>query len=421
MKPLSDAYKKSCVLLVAPHNSYRIHAYIEAAKRLSIHLVVASQSEYSLVAAVAQGIQIDFSNTGASLKKIIDAHHKRRFDAVIASDDGAVNIAASIAKALGLSSNEPDSALLTRRKDLARLRLQSCGVPVPDFRIVKLSEPIEPQLQLLQYPVVVKPISMSGSKGVIRANSHQECIKAIERIRPLLVHLSNDAERQLVLIESYIVGVEVAFEGLLHKGALEQLAIFDKPDSMEGPFFEETYYITPSRLSDADKRLVANRVGEACKAYGLREGPVHAELRLQHSEAYIIEIASRTIGGDCADMLKFGLNMGLEELVLLQSLGRPIGVPDLNYSVGALMIPIPSQGILRRVEGIARAKKVPYITNIGISVREGYELVPLPEGSSYLGFIFAKAPTFTLVETALRDAHDCLNIAIAPSFKILSA
>lgn len=420
MKPASGGYKKPCILLVAPHNSYRIHAYIEAAKHLDIHLIVASQSEYSLVSAVAQGIQIDLSDIGASLKILIDAHQQQPFDAVIASDDGAVRITATVAQALSLPANEPDSAQLTRRKDLARLRLKSCGVPAPDFRIINLAETIESQLDQLQYPVVVKPVAMSGSKGVIRANNEQQCVQAIERIRPIVEHLSDADERQLLLIESYITGVEVAFEGLLHKGELKQLAIFDKPDPMEGPFFEETYYITPSRLSKADKTLIANRVTEACDAYGLREGPVHAELRLQHGEAFIIEIASRTIGGDCADMLKFGLNMGLEELVLLQALGKPIDVPELSDSVGALMIPIPSQGILRRVEGISQAKKVSYITDIGISVREGYELVPLPEGSSYLGFIFAKAPTAILVEAALRDAHAYLKIVIAPSFKILS-
>lgn len=421
MKPASDGYKKPCILLVAPHNSYRIHAYIEAAKHLDIHLIVASQSEYSLVSAVAQGIQIDFSDIDASLKTLIDAHQQQPFDAVIASDDGAVRITATVAEALSLPANEPDSAQLTRRKDLARLRLKSCGVPVPDFRIINLVEPIESQLHQLQYPVVVKPVAMSGSKGVIRANNEQQCVQAIGRIRPIVEHSSDEEERHQLLIESYITGVEVAFEGLLHKGELKQLAIFDKPDPMEGPFFEETYYITPSRLLAADKTLIANRVTEACKAYGLREGPVHAELRLQHGEAFIIEIASRTIGGDCADMLKFGLNMGLEELVLLQALGKPIDVPELSDSVGALMIPIPSQGILRRVEGISQAKKVSYITDISISVREGYELIPLPEGSSYLGFIFAKAPTAILVEVALRDAHACLNIVIAPSFKILSA
>ncbi|MBL4783753.1 MAG: ATP-grasp domain-containing protein [Porticoccaceae bacterium] len=409
------------ILLVAPHNSYRIYAYIEAAKHLDVTLIVASQSEHSLVSAVVDGIQIDFSDEELSLSRILKANEQHQFQAVITSDDGGVGLAAKVATSLGLSANDPNSAELTRRKDLARARLQSQAIPIPDFRTIEFSKSIPEQLQKLQYPVVVKPVSMSGSKGVIRANNQQECVQALARVEPMLTHLSNPVERGTALIESYIDGFEVAFEGLLHHGQLKQLAIFDKPDSMEGPFFEETYYITPSRLSANEQALIAETVERACEAYGLREGPVHAELRLSGDEAYIIEIASRTIGGDCGDMLKFGLNMGLEELVLLQALGKPLDIPPLKGSVGVLMIPIPSQGILRRVEGISLAKNVQYITDVGISVREGYELVPLPEGSSYLGFIFAKATTADLVESALREAHACLTIRIAPSFKLLSA
>ncbi|MEO1963355.1 MAG: ATP-grasp domain-containing protein [Cycloclasticus sp.] len=409
------------VLLVAPHNSYRIHAYIEAAKHLNIELVVASQSKHSLVSAVADGIQIDFSDDDVSLTRILKANEQYHFQAVITSDDGGVKLAAKVAQALDLSANHPDSAELTRRKDLARSRLKSSNVPVPFFKLIHLRQLLSPQLVDITYPVVVKPVSMSGSKGVIRADNQQQCVDALRRIEKIQAHVSEPIERDSVLLEAYISGKEVAYEGLLHKGVLKQLTIFDKPDPMEGPFFEETYYVTPTRLSAKEQALIETRVTQACAAYGLREGPVHAELRVQEDEAYIIEIASRTIGGDCADMLKFGLNIGVEELVLLQAMGKPIDIPALKHSVGVLMIPIPSQGILRRVEGIANAKKVGYITDVGISVREGYELTPLPEGSSYLGFIFAKAPTATLVEQALRQAHECLNIRIAPSFKLLQA
>lgn len=406
------------VLLIAPHNSYRIHAYIEAAQHLSIHLVIASESQYSLVSAVTAGIQVDFSDDELSLERILQANVTHQFKAVISSDDGSVRLASIAANALGLSSNAADSAELTRRKDLARQRLQHSGIPVPAFRVVNLSKALQPQVVNVTYPVVLKPVSMSGSKGVIRANNEHECLNALARIGHIVAHLPHVIECESVLMESYIVGPEVAFEGLLHKGKLKQLTIFDKPDSMEGPFFEETYYITPSRLSKTNQQKVFNRVAVACNAYGLKEGPIHAELRLAEDDVYIIEIASRTIGGDCADMLKFGLNIGIEELVLLQALGKPVPVPDLKESVGVLMIPISSQGLLRRVEGIAQAEKIEYIKAIGISVREGYELVPLPEGSSYLGFIFAKAPTAERVENALRAAHACLNIVVAPSIKL---
>ena len=187
---------------------------------------------------------------------------------------------------------------------------------------------------------------------------------------------------------------------------------------MDGPFFEESFYISPTRHSTEQQQLIQQHVSEACAAYGLREGPVHAELRLNENQAYLIEMASRTIGGDCGDVLKFGLNVSLEELVLLQALGQPVNIPVMKHSVGVMMIPIPRQGILRRVEGIERAKKIEGITSIGISVREGYELVPLPEGSSYLGFIFAKAPNQSQVEQALRSAHDCLKIVTAATIKV---
>ena len=406
------------VLLIAPHNSYRIHAYIEAAQRLDISLVIASQSEFSLVSAVANGIQIDFSDTALSLQRIVTAHQEHQFRAVIASDDGSVALAALVGKTLGLSANAEDSAKLTQRKDLARLRLKQHGQPIPDFRVVNTFLPLLDQLSQLNYPVVVKPVSMSGSKGVIKANNEQECIAALERIKPLLSQLANEEERRTILIDDFLDGPEVAYEGLLHKGRLRQLTIFDKPEPMNGPFFEESYYISPSRHSVSWQKIIHQRVSEACVAYGLTEGPVHAELRLIDKDAYMIEIAARTIGGDCADMLKFGLNIGLEELVLLQAMGKPIDIPEMKNSVGVLMIPIPEQGILRRVEGIEKAREINYITDIGISVREGYELLPLPEGSSYLGFIFAKAPTQHLVESGLRAAHACLNVVIAPSFKV---
>lgn len=416
---LRQLIKPMCsVLLLAPHNSYRIHAYLEAAQHLGVELLIASQSRYSLVSAVAKGIQVDFSDAALSLRKIQAAHLQYQFKAVIATDDAAVALAAIVAEALGLSANAPDSAILTQRKDLARRRLQEHRLPIPDFRVIDLSSAIVEQLLGLEYPVVVKPVSMSGSRGVIRANDQQQCLAAINRIKPLLQELPSFDERQSILIEGFIAGEEVAFEGLLHQGKLRQLTVFDKPEPMEGPFFEESFYISPTRHSTERQQLIQQRVSEACAAYGLREGPVHAELKLYGDQAYLIEMASRTIGGDCAGVLKFGLNVSLEELVLLQALGKPIDIPLMTDSVGVLMIPIPRQGILRRVEGIERAKKIEGIASIGISVREGYELVPLPEGSSYLGFIFAKASNQSQVEQALRSAHACLKIVTAATIKV---
>ncbi|ORU89614.1 MAG: hypothetical protein A6F71_01245 [Cycloclasticus sp. symbiont of Poecilosclerida sp. M] len=407
-----------CVLLLAPHNSYRIHAYIEAALHLDIRLIIASQSEHSLVSAVASGVQVDFSDEVLSIERLLAAHKKFNFDAIVASDDSAVKLAAKVGEALGLFTNASDSALLTQRKDLSRKRLQEKGLPTPAFRIVNLDTELASQLKALHYPAVVKPLSLSGSKGVIRVDDVRTCISACERVKPIIANSASEFERSHVLVESFIEGDEVAFEGILHNGQLTQLAIFDKPEQMNGPYFEESYYITPSRHTAQWQQKITKCVAEVCRGFGLREGPIHAELRLHNNEAWLIEIASRTIGGDCADMLKFGLNIGIEELVLLQALGKPVELSALDGSVGVLMIPVPSRGVLRRVEGLKQASEVPYITEIGISVREGYELVPLPEGSSYLGFIFAKAPTAEAVENALRCAHQRLNIVTTPVFKL---
>ena len=213
-------------------------------------------------------------------------------------------------------------------------------------------------------------------------------------------------------------GREVAVEAMLDDGTLTILAMFDKPDPLDGPYFEETYYITPSRLAPALQRRIRQRVVAACRAYGLREGPIHAELRVRDGDARVIEVAARTIGGQCARLLRFGTGLSLEALVIAHAVGRPLAWQPSRNAGGVLMIPTPRAGILRRVEGVLAASRVPYVEEVEISIREGYELVPLPEGSSYLGFIFARAPNPALAERALRDAHACLNIVTAPMWKL---
>ena len=155
-------------------------------------------------------------------------------------------------------------------------------------------------------------------------------------------------------------------------------------------------------------------VTAACRALGLQEGPIHAEVRLDGSAAVILEVAARTIGGDCARLLQFGTGHGLEDLVIAHALGKSLPVEPQEGAAGGLMIPISTAGILRRVEGIGGARAVPFIEDIVISIREGYELVPLPEGGSYLGFIFAHAPTPEQAEAALRQAHEQLRVVVAP-------
>ena len=407
------------VLLIAPPGSYRTFAYIDAAQSLAIDLLVASSGRHSLVTSMVGGVHLDLNDPG-SLNKLLEADRGAPFVGVVATDDQTVEIASRVAAALGLAHNPLRAARLSRRKDLARQCLARAGLPVPWHRVINLGVALAPQLDGLRYPCVVKPLALSASRGVIRVDDRRQLRAAIRRVQMLVAReagLGPD-ETCRVLVERFLSGPELAVEGLLHRGWLQVLAIFDKPDPLEGPFFEETYYITPSRHAPAIQSLVRRRLEEGCRAYGLCEGPVHAELRLSENDAWIIEIASRTIGGDCARLLRFGTGYGLEELVLAQAAGQPLPAAAEEGGAGVLMIPIPRPGILRRVEGMLAAQRVRFIEDVEISRREGYELVPLPEGASYLGFIFARAPTPEQAERALREAHGKLNVVVAPVMSI---
>ena len=413
------------LLLIAPHSSYRIVPYLNAAQKLGVEVLVASTSEHSLVSEVAEGLRINLDtsndNIEAALNPIFEAHRDKPFTGVIATDDSAVSLASHAAKLLNLPHNPPEAVLLTHRKDLARERLSQKGVPVPQYRCIDLTTDIDKQIQDISYPCVIKPLSLSGSRGVIRADNPEACLMACKRIREIVRELPDEQSKRYLLAESYIPGFEVAVEAMLSNGHLQVLAVFDKPDPMEGPYFEETYYITPSRLTGNQQKLITQRVTDACAAYGLINGPVHAELRLHKDEAWILEVAARTIGGQCAQLLRYGTGHGLEELVIAQATGKHIQTDINGQAAGVLMIPIPRAGILRRVEGLSAARRVPHITEVEISVRDGYELIPLPEGAAYLGFIFAQGPDPASVEEALRKAHDCLKFVTAPAWKLTSA
>jgi biotin carboxylase len=297
--------------------------------------------------------------------------------------------------------------------------LADAAVSVPEFRVVNLAESLVPQLEGLVFPCVAKPLSLSGSRGVIRADTQEQVLSACARIQALLAgeSLHDEFAASHVLIEGFVPGPEVALEGLLNNGELEVLAIFDKPDPMEGPFFEETYYITPSRHSAANQADIISCARAACEALGLSEGPVHAEIRLSDKGSVVLEVASRTIGGECARLLSYGTGHSLESLVIAHATGKPLEIQAETGGAGVLMIPITGAGIMRRVEGITAARAVPFVEDILINIREGYELVPLPEGGSYLGFMFASAPTPEQAEAALRAAHAKLKIIVAPVMK----
>ena len=410
---------RSRLLLIAPPNSYRTVAYLESARQQGVDVLVASEGKHSLVGEIAAGLHLDLSAPDA-LEILLEAARDQPFSGVVATDDTTVELGSRIAQALGLPHNEPQAARISRYKDLSRQALADAGVPVPEFYVVNLNGDVAGQCAGISYPCVVKPLSLSASRGVIRADNAEELLSACARVEAIIAseNMSDAWLRSHVLVEGYVGGAEVALEGLLQQGELAVLAIFDKPDPLQGPYFEETYYITPSRHSEDLQQKIVATVKSACVGIGLREGPVHAEVRLAESGCVIIEVASRTIGGECARLLAFGTGHSLEALVIAHAVGKPLAIKPPAGAAGVLMIPIHEAGILRRIEGITAARAVPFIEDILISIRDGYELLPLPEGSSYLGFMFASAATPEQVEAALRIAHDHLTVVVAPMLKI---
>ncbi len=406
------------LLLLAPHNSYRIAPYLHAANELGIEVTIASAGKHSLVSAISEGLHIDFSEPDAAVALLHAAHLSTPFSAVLGSDDHSVELASQVAEALGLSHNPPGAAAIARRKDKARACLQVAGVNVPAHFRVDLTQSLAGQIINIPYPCVLKPLAMSASRGVIRVDDEEGFLKAAARIETILRDTRHEEGRYL-LVEEYIEGIEVAYEGMLDKGELQQLALFDKPDALQGPYFEETYYITPSRHSESQQQAVHKTVAAACHAYGLQQGPVHAELRIDAQDrVWVMEVAARTIGGECARLVELATGQRLETLVLAQALRRDVLQKPFAGGAGVLMIPIPKAGILRRVEGTLDAQSIKGIEELVISVREGHELVPVPDGSSYLGFIYAVADDAQQAERALREAHAKLNIVTAPLFRM---
>ena len=406
------------VLLIAPSGSYRIAPYLNAALSLGIEFIVASNSKHSLIPEVAKGITVDFSDSSQALSIILSAIERLNILCVLATDDSCVDLSNQISQHLDLPHNTIAASRLTHRKDLARQALKDGGCNTPAFHIVPINHAADIGLNI-EYPVVLKPLSLSGSRGVIRANNYVEFIKATDRIVSILDHAEQTGfVRQHLLVEAYLDGPEFAVEGFLINGSFHLLTIFDKPEPMSGPYFEETYYLTPSQLENKPKQTLVNEVARCCKAYGLEHGPVHAEARITRSGTVLLELAARTIGGQCGQLVEFSLQQKLEQLVIQGMCGRKPELSDRVEAAGVLMIPITSSGLLKRVEGLTDAMQVKYIKDIEIHIREGYELKPLPEGSSYLGFIFAQAPSYKETYDALKCAYQKLRFITQPKWEL---
>lgn len=409
----------SRLLLISQANSYRIAAYLKAGQHLGLDVVIASKGEHSLITEVHDGLHVDLENHDVALKVILEYAKETPLVGILGCDDSTVALAAMAASQLNLPHNPPEAANISHRKDLARESLSLADCAVPKHLLINLKLPLSKQTVDFPWPRVLKPLNMSASRGVIRVDDEDAFYNAVERIKKIIepsnTELSgDDFEKNHLLVEEYIDGVEVAFEGYLYQGELFTLALFDKPDPLVGPYFDETIYVTPSLLADETQQLITQRVKEACQAYGLTTGPVHAELRIDDDNAWILEVASRTIGGDCGQVFNTGQNLSVEEIAITLSIGKDIETEPMGKATGVMMIPIKKAGLLRQVEGIEEARNVTYIDKVDIIMSYGHELVPLPEGNQYLGYIFASAKTSQQVIDALKVAYSKLVIKTAP-------
>ncbi len=404
------------VLLVAPERSYRTGAFVRAAADLGIELTVASWGQHPL-AINSNGIRLRSECADQAISQIQETATRHPFSAVIATDDATVPLANGVSEKLGLPTNGSRALSASTDKVAFRAACIEQGLPCPAFFVVGPDQPADPCFESVGFPCVAKPLSLSASRGVIRCDTREALLSAVERIRKLVGQEKPQAE-QKILVEKYLPGDEYSVEALLHDGQLELLAIFEKPEPMTGPFFEETIYVTPPKLNGDKLAAIKTALIEMAVALEFREGPLHAELRISESGISFIEVASRTIGGRCGKVIEFLTGASLENWVLANAVRQSIKTRESSDAFGVMMIPVPKAGVLRRVEGVTNARKVKGIVSVEVDAREGQKLTPWPEGGAYPGFIFSRGTSATEAASALRAAHDELVFVTAPEFSV---
>ncbi len=401
--------------MLLPTTTYRTTAFVEAARQIGVELTVASEEPSALQATSLGGlVTLPLQDPQRAATEASLFAKRYPITAVVGVDDDTAIVAATIAQRLGLKGNPIHAATAARDKHQQRELLAKAGVPIPRFMLRKLDEDPAAIARTITYPCVLKPLRLSASRGVIRANNAQSFVEAHGRLKAIVAEPGAE-----FLIEEFIPGYEVALEGLVVNRRLHVLALFDKPDPLDGPFFEETIYVTPSTVPAGLQTAIKDCADRAVRALGISDGPIHAELRYNENGPWLIELAARPIGGRCSAVLRFGEGgMGkgvtLEEIILRHALGMPI--PSLareRLAAGVMMIPIPGAGTLQEVRGITEAKQVPLVEDVQITAHPGERLIPFPEGSRYPGFIFARGETPAVVETALREAHSRLTFVLA--------
>jgi len=414
-----DDRASGAVLLLTTPSSYRLPAFLDAAGRLGVATVVAEDTPRALAGRARDRVELDFADLEAAIGAVVELAARAPLAAIIAVDDSGALLAARASAVLGLPHNSPESAEAARDKHVMRAAFARAGVPSPAFRLCSTGDDLEALARAVPYPCVVKPLRLNGSRGVIRADDPESFVAAARRIGRLLDRLEGPGPHPF-LAETFIPGFEVALEGLIDRGRLQVLALFDKPDPLDGPFFEETIYVTPSRLAPGVQAAIVETAARAAAAVGLQRGPLHAELRVNERGPWMVELAGRTIGGLCSRTLQFGTDASLEELILRQAAGLPIeSLSRAGSAGGVMMIPISQPGVLRGVAGQEEARAVSGVEDVEITAPLNYPLVPLPEGDSYLGFIFARGAEPAAVEAALRAAHARLSFRVLPEIPIV--
>ncbi len=382
------------VLLVAATTGYQARAFSEAARALGFELVLATDRCHVMEDPWGDNaVAVRFDDPLEGIEATIA---RGPFDGIAAVGDRPSYVAARAARQLGLRFSPAEAVEAAGNKHLARKKFRAAGLLTPAYELVQ--QPVG----AARYPCVLKPLGLSGSRGVIRANNATEFAAAFERIKSI-------AAEPFVLVEDFIPGHEYALEGLVTNGRLQVLALFDKPDPLDGPFFEETIYVTVP-----PQDAITETTQQAITALGLTDGPVHAEMRVNRTGVWMLEVAARPIGGLCSRALRFSNNQSLEELILRHAVGEDVRGARLEPGAHAvMMIPIPRKGIYTGVSGIEEARRVDGIEDVVITAKEGQAMLPLPEGASYLGFIFARADTAERAVQSLRNAHACLEFEFA--------
>lgn len=397
------------LLLFAAKTGYQVREFFGAAGRLELDLVLATDRCHILDDPWAdRATPLRFESLPED--RDIEALRARGpFDGVLAVGDRPALLAAYCAERLGLRFHSSSAVAAANDKYQTRDRFRAAGLNVPRFELLPSGQP-----SVWKHPCVLKPLHFSASRGVIRADSMEEFAAAEARIRKMI------PADEPILVEDFIPGREFALEGLVTDGKLQTLAIFAKPDPLDGPFFEESIYLTPAAESREVQQSIQQATQRAVTALGLGFGPIHAEMRVNPQGVWMLEVAARPIGGLCSRVLRFSCGAGLEEILLRHASGQDVSAVRLAPGAhGVMMIPIPQSGVFSGVDGVEQARAIENIEAVEITAKEGQFLEPLPEGASYLGFLFARGEDSRRVDQALRAAHACLRFRLDRALPVL--